>query len=309
MTMLQRFRRYARVLFAASAMMILAIATAEAEVHFVTQEGGEGTKDGISWTTAYDEAAFPAAILSAGSGDEIWVKAGVYRPSTANVTTASFVLKNGVAVYGGFAGTETSSADRNLSANVTVLTGDLANDDTHDANGVTVNAANIIGDNSLCVVVGNGVTAATVLDGFTITAGKNATGGGMFNNNSSPIVENCAFSGNAAENGGGMYNTNSDPTVTNCGFSGNAATKWGGGMFNNVGSPTVTNCAFSGNSAKQTGGGMYNVNGSSPVVTDCAFSRNSAYFCGGMHNETNSSPTVTNCTFSGNMAHSDGGGM
>ena len=296
MTMLQRFRRYARVLFAASAM-VLATVAAEAEVHFVTQEG-DGSKNGANWENAYDEAAFPAAILSAGSGDEIWVKAGVYRPSTANVTTASFVLKNGVAVYGGFAGTETSSADRNLSANVTVLTGDLANDDAHDANGVTVNAANISGDNSACVVVGSGVTAATVLDGFTITAGKNtAGGGGMFNNNSSPTVANCAFSGNTAENGGGMNNTNSSPTVTNCAFSGNAATKWGGGMFNDAGSPTVTNCAFLGNSAKTTGGGMYNVNGSSPTVTDCAFSRNSADFCGGMHNESHSSPTVTNCTF------------
>ena len=241
MTTPQRFRRSVTVLLLASAMIFATVA-AEAKVHYVTQKGGAGTKDGESWTTAYDEAAFSAAILSAGAGDEIRVKAGVYRPvipaNPASVTGAeqgkSFVLKDGVAIYGGFAGNETSSADRNPTANVTVLTGDLANDDTHDINGVTVNAANIIGDNSLCVVVGNGVTAATVLDGFTITAGKNATGGGMFNNNSSPIVENCAFSGNAAENGGGMYNTNSDPTVTNCGFSGNAATKWGGGMFNNV---------------------------------------------------------------------------
>jgi hypothetical protein len=73
MTMLQRFGRYARVLFAASAM-ILATVAAEAAVHYVTQGGGEGTKDGTSWTTAYDEAAFPAAILNAGAGDEIWVK-------------------------------------------------------------------------------------------------------------------------------------------------------------------------------------------------------------------------------------------
>ena len=107
MTIPQRFRRYARVLFAASAM-ILATVTAEAAVRYVTQGGG-GSKNGTSWTNAYDEAAFPAAIQSAAAGDEIWVKTGVYRPST-NDATKSFVLKNGVALYGGFAGAETSSA-------------------------------------------------------------------------------------------------------------------------------------------------------------------------------------------------------
>ena len=78
MTTRQRFRRYLCVLFAASAM-ILATVTADAAVRYVTQ-GGAGNRDGSSWANAYDEAAFPAAILSAGSGDEIWVKAGVYRP-------------------------------------------------------------------------------------------------------------------------------------------------------------------------------------------------------------------------------------
>ena len=49
MTIPQRFRRYARVLFAASAM-ILATVTAEAAVRYVTQ-GGAGDKDGRDWTT------------------------------------------------------------------------------------------------------------------------------------------------------------------------------------------------------------------------------------------------------------------
>ncbi len=313
MTTPQRFRRSVTVLLLASAMIFATVA-AEAKVHYVTQKGGAGTKDGESWTTAYDEAAFSAAILSAGAGDEIRVKAGVYRPvipaNPASVTGAeqgkSFVLKDGVAIYGGFAGNETSSADRNPTANVTVLTGDLANDDTHDANGVTVNAANIIGDNSLCVVVGSGVTNATVLDGFTITAGDNTNnGGGMYNDHSSPTVTNCAFSGNTTNYlGGGMYNVDSSPAVTNCTFSGNTTNYHGGGMYNDTSNPVVRNCTFSWNIAAY-GGGMHNIS-SNPTVTNCTFSGNTADFGGGMYND-HSSPTVTNCTFSGNTANGGGG--
>ena len=110
MTTPQRFRQYLRVLVATSAM-ILATATANAAVHYVTQAGA-GAKNGLNWANAYDEAAFPAAIAGAVAGEEFWVKKGVYRPSTTNDATASFVLKNGVALYGGFNGNETSSAGR-----------------------------------------------------------------------------------------------------------------------------------------------------------------------------------------------------
>ena len=256
MTAPQRFRRYARELFAASAM-ILATVTAEAAVCYVTPEGGTETKDGESWTTAYDEASFPAAIVSAGAGDAIWVKAGVYRPvipaDPASVTGAeqgkSFVLKDGVALYGGFAGNETSSADRDPAANLTVLTGDLDDNDEGKVNGVTVDAYQIRGSNSACVVTaGSGCGPTAVLDGFTVTAGNNAAdGGGMDNNEGSPTVTNCAFSGNVAVygGGGGLYNYEADdggdgPQVKNCIFWGNS----GGEIYNDDTHPVVTYCVI-----------------------------------------------------------------
>ena len=118
----------------------------------------------------------------------------------------------------------------------------------------------------------------TVLDGFTITSGIAIIGGGMGNNNSSPTVTNCTFSGNTALNvGGGMYNILSSPTVTNCTFSGNTAKVAGGGMYNwNSSNPTVTNCTFSGNmtSIGLGGGGMRN-SSSNPTVTNCILWGNS----------------------------------
>jgi len=100
-----------------------------------------------------------------------------------------------------------------------------------------------------------------------------------------------------------MYNENCSPTVTNCTFSGNTAYYYGGGMRNFNGSPTVNNCTFSGNTAEYRGGGMYNYNNGgpsgSPTVTNCAFSGNTADSGGGMYSR---SATVSNCIFWDNSA-------
>ena len=212
--------------------------------------------------------------------------------------TISFVMKQGVAIYGGFAGTETTRDQRNWVTNQTILSGDIGTQGDNS-------------DNSYYVVVGvNGAT----LDGFTITGGNaNDFGGGMRNVGSSPTVANCAFIGNSAYGesesyGGGMGNDNSNPTVTNCTFSSNTAT-YCGGMGNEYSSPTVTNCIFNSNSAYESGGGMGNED-SSPTVTNCTFTDNSAEddSGGGIYNES-SSPIVTSCAFSGNWAPISGGGM
>ncbi len=124
------------------------------------------------------------------------------------------------------------------------------------------------------VTCDSGEGADTVLDGFTITGGYSGVGGGgMYNDNSSPTITNCTFSGNEASNGGGMYNFNSSPTITNCTFTANAADFFsGGGMYNDNSSPTITNCTFIENSTDLgSGGGMYNRNGSNPTITNCPY--------------------------------------
>jgi len=99
----------------------------------------------------------------------------------------------------------------------------------------------------------------TVIEGFTIVGGKaggaapDNKGGGMYNVNSSPTVNNCIFTGNVATRGGaGMGNVNSSPVVTNCLFHDNAtaAGGMGAGMLNyGACRPVLTNCTFAGNAA------------------------------------------------------------
>ena len=269
-----------------------------------------GSADCSSWANA---CTLQTALTNATSGDQIWVQQGVHRPGSNQTDT--FTLKDGVAVYGGFAGTETSLNQRDWQTNVTVLSGDIDQNDIADANGVVTSAMDIAGNNAYHVVTGGGTNNTAVLDGFVITAGNaniplDDAGGGMYNNNSSPTLRNLIFSGNAANSGGGMANLNSsNPTLTNVTFSGNAA-DFGGGMYNeNSSNPTLTNVTFSGNDANSNGGGMFNQS-SSPTLTNVAFIGNTAgSWGGGMDNIANSSPTLTNVIFSGNAASFQGGGM
>jgi len=268
----------------------------------------QGSGNCSGWANA---CTLQYALSCAVSGDEIWVKKGVHYPGTTR--GATFTLKNGVALYGGFAGTETSRTQRNWQTNVTVLSGDIDGNDITDPNGVVTTTANISGTNAYHVVTGGGTDNTAVLDGFIITAGQANDsqpydrGGGMYNNSSSPTLTNVTFSGNTASFGGGMYNWNSSPMLNHVTFSGNSAASYGGGMYNEQSTPRLTNVTFSGNFA-DSGGGMYNQNRSNLTLKDVTFSGNSAAsYGGGMDNVGYSSPTLTNVTFSGNSARYGGG--
>ena len=225
-------------------------------VNILYVKQGADSIDCTSWATACE---LQTALSNAVAGDQIWVAAGTYKPTAGTDRTATFQLKSGVAIYGGFAGTETSLAERDWETNITTLSGDIR---------VGGNA----GDNSYHVVTGSGVDETAVLDGFTIRGG-NADGsyeenydrgGGMYNEyNSSPSLSNVTLSGNSATyNGGGMSNYQSSPSLSNVTFSGNSA-YYGGGMYNYQSSPTVTNSILWGNNPEQ----IYNDSLSSVTVT------------------------------------------
>lgn len=310
-------------------------------VLYVRSDAASRTCD--SWENA---CGLQTALHAAEAGDEIWVKAGIYRPAAdTSSITATFQLKEGVAVYGGFAGTETTRDQRIWETNITVLSGDLGGDDITDPNGVVTDTVNIVGLNAYHVVTGSTVNATAVLDGFIITAGcacqkPKGFGGGMVILAGSPTLNNLVFSGNTAGKGaayyggGAMYiSSASNPVLTHVTFVANTA---GGaaGMFNDRGSnPVLNDVAFSGNKAidascmgnyassspvlngvvfdgnsSSNKGCMVNEENSNPILTDVTFSSNSARYGSGMYNYK-SSPTLTDVVFSNNEAGHVGGGM
>ncbi|MBN1922512.1 MAG: SBBP repeat-containing protein [Anaerolineae bacterium] len=269
-----------------------------------------GSGNCSTWTNA---CTLQTALATAVSGDEIWVQAGVHYPGA--VVTNTFQLKNGVALYGGFASTESARDERDWHAHLTVLSGDIDRNDLTDPSGVVTRTVNITGANAYHVVVSSGTDATAVLDGFIITAGQaredsispHYYGGGILNwNYSNPTLNNVTFSGNTAGFGGGMFNWHSSPILTNVAFSGNSTLWGGGGMYNLYGSPTLTNVAFSGNSTLWDGAGMYNWY-CSPTLTNVTFSGNSADSAGGGMTANGSTPMLTNVILWGNTAPNGAG--
>ena len=284
----------------------------KAPVLYVRPDGTSPTCD--SWENA---CGLQTALAVAEAGDEIWVKAGIHKPAAdTRSEEVAFWLKSGVAVYGGFAGTETSRDQRNWETNLTVLSGDLGGDDITDPNGVVTDPVNIVGRNSYHVLNGSGVGKTAVLDGFVITAGYasqmppniHGFGGGMVMQAGSPTLNNLVFSGNTAGKGaayyggGGMYiSFGSNPVLTHVTFVANTA---GGaaGMFNDRGSnPVLNDVTFSGNRAIDASC-MGNYANSSPILNKVVFNDNSSSNKGCMVNEGNSNPSLTDVTFSGNSA-------
>ena len=257
-------------------------------VIFVDDDAPGLAPDGLSWETAFK--SLQDALTTAVAGDRIWVAAGVYKPTVKvlgpDPENRAFQLKNGVTLYGGFAGTEVPATfdlgTRDFAANETILSGDMNGDD--DPNDITVNRT----DNVYHVFLHHqtGVDSTAVLDGVTVSGGGKVDTGG----------------------GGGMYNYYDSPTLVNVIFSSNAGWR-GGGLHNYIASPTLTNVAFSGNAAGYDGGGMYSGASSNPTLKNVTFSGNAAEYGGGMSNDSFSSANLTNVVFSANTASADGGGM
>jgi CSLREA domain-containing protein len=259
------FRLVIIVLFFA----ILFVRPASAASTYFAAPSAAGSGDCSSWTNA---CTLQTALTGASSGDVIWVKAGTHYPTSGTDRTISFVLKDGVSVYGGFAGTETLLSQRDPAANPAILSGDIG----------TIGDTS---DNSYHVVVGSGTDSTALLDGVTITAGNGngsgnqGLGGGIYNNDGSPTISNVTLSNNSANQGGGIYNnhssTGSSPTLTNVTFDGNSAS-YGGGLYNLANSNAIlTNVTFYNNHASPRGGAIYN-NNSTPMLTNVTFGANSA---------------------------------
>lgn len=311
-------------------------------IRYVKQTG-TGLKDGSSWANASDD--LQAMINASVTGDEVWVASGTYVPKNYPVGCEgclsdrdnSFLMKDGVSLFGGFFGNEFKKNNRNFSFNKTILSGQIGD------------LSNI--DNCYHVLIIDKCVSGIELDGFDIQNGNangfdystlndeqiyNNYGGGIFCNNSKVTLINCKIFSNNGKNGGGVFiNTGTDfnllftkieynnsefgggvfiinsskVSIQNCDFVNNLSEVFGGSAFNNSSSLTINNCFFSKNKA-QSGGAIYNENISSCIISNCLFKGNIAKEYGGaVYNNNYSNPLIINSTIVSNTALINGGGI
>jgi predicted outer membrane repeat protein len=295
------------------------------------------SSNGSSWAKPMKSVSQALNLANASNClNEIWVRKGTYYPMLDNSTVSSSrdssfrILRNGVKLYGGFAGMETTLAQRNILTNVTTLSGNIG-----AANDSTDNAYHVM---TVLAPAGGTLDTTTRVSGFTIKGGNansnsdfiynglsviRADGGGLLcaaNSNGSAanaLIDNCIFTGNYANVGGGMYcggytGGTSSPTVNNCLFTQNRSDDAAGiHVFSAdagaMAKPVVTNCRFIANTAIGAGAiGVNQRNGSvsSPTFLTCVFSGNTATSQGGAVNMYDGSFIATNCVFTGNTSPS-----
>lgn len=288
--------------------------------YYVKANGGSVSNNGLSWNNAFKN--LQQALNVATNGDEIWVAAGVYYPDEApfflpDARDAAFYLEDGVAIYGGFSGNETLLSQRNIAVNLTILSGDVDNNDLNtDGNFIAENISEIVGSNAYHVVITSGNASTAVLDGFVITAGRADgntdpfnKGGGVFAYQSSATLRNLSFSANYAGLGGGLVSVDCPSlSLTTVDFANNYALFVGGGLSTSNSTLTLTNAMMGGNEAGGSGGGMDNSAGTI-TLENVTFTNNQASLGGGMANRFNSQLDLLNGTFSNNYARTGGGGM
>jgi parallel beta-helix repeat protein len=203
---------------------------------------------------------------------------------------------------------------------ITLRSGDIYNptDETLYPERVVISGR---GGNKHTVSFVSGEDAGAVLKGFTIADGyANGTemedkfGGGIYLNNSSPVISDCIITNNQAViDGGGIYCDNdSNPLIQNCTISGNrAAGRDGGGIYCYDSSPLIKNCLIAGNTAARDGGGIY-LNGPSLTdgqvqILDCTISDNLANtydgYGGAVYCYWSSEPDITDCIISNNNGY------
>ena len=284
-------------------LLLVSLAAQSQSVLYV-DAGATGAADGSTWSDAF--TSIDSAFAYYATGDSIWVKSGIYKP--VGGTNSRFEPPNGVLMYGGFAGNETS-IDQRIAGATSALDGDIG------TNGSST-------DNCRAVVYVTNNTSQIVLDGFKIrngyayTIGGSITvgGGGARIVSGNVKFENCEFSDNYTYMRGGalaIYGSSSNVALVNCVFKNNlsntgTSSGLGGAIFCNDGTLKILGCEFTTNTARR--GGAISTYAPNVTIDRTVFAGNKAAnnLGGAIDNGSETSLSVYNSLFVGNYAETSG---
>ena len=188
---------------------------------------GDDANDGLSWAAA--KKTVQGALAVAQGGDEVWVAAGTYVENSS--------VPPGVALYGGFAGTETSADQRDWRTNVTTLVYDDSEEDEREGT-VTLRSVWVIVDGFSVINGSVGISVsggAAVISNCIITDNSH----GIYANYCLAVISGCVLHRN--EEGISFINE-STARITNC-----TITSGGTGLVIRDTRADVLNCTISGN--------------------------------------------------------------
>ena len=287
-----------------------------------------GAQTGETWADAFTSLQ---DALDVAVGAEIWVAEGVYYPDEGLTQvdgdrSSTFKLRQGVTIYGGFDGTENLVGERDWVQNITVLSGDLAKNDSVDANGVVTDPEDIVGtDNAYHVVTVEDVMLSAKLNGFVITAGladstveaADLEGAGIYINEADPDLANLIVQGNKASGeilltpvglGGGIYISKGTPQFTNVTVRNNYARTSGGGLYVENSDGGLANLTLEDNVAGASGGGMYVTTTAGHSLSNLNLMDNHATDeGGGLYIQSGVLSTLSNSSLTTNSAERGGG--
>jgi hypothetical protein len=266
--------------------------TLQAQLTRFVKQGGTG--DGSTWTNAAGD--LQAMMNAAANGGTVYVAGGTYYPTTSTDRNKTFLFPQAgnVKLIGGY---NAATGIRNITANATILSGDI---------GVPGNDA----DNSYHVLVIANTDAnadSIIIDGFTVTKGQ-ADGTGIPINYNAVGIQNSYGGGICVVVGGNV-------AIRNTIISNNKAGFGGGGMFNQYSSPLIADCSVVSNEVIYNnnyliygyygGGGIYNKY-AAPQITRTSIKLNKGFRGAGMVNYAGTAK-LNNCLFDANIADGLGG--
>lgn len=160
-------------------------------------------------------------------------------------------------------------------------------------------------------------TATATLEGVSIKGGWGAydqpflTGpdaGAICCYSSDPVIRNCIFEDDVAENNGGaIWTEDSSPRIEDCWFEQNTAGEYGAALFVWRDSAYISNCDFVRNQAGQEGGGVRSIY-AVLEFDECRFSENTAQRGAGIW-QSSGALSLNECVFQDNSAEHYGGGI
>lgn len=253
-------------------------------IRYVKTDGSD-SNNGQSWGTAYksiQKAINDLALSQPGVPGEVWVAAGTYQPTeliNGSGTPASFRMYDGISLYGGFIGTETTKSERAREKgtmpwhfdNVTTLRGSTYNgtntwNSTDNKWSLTSASTHVVWFAPLPNQADFQNT--TVMEGFTIEGGQAKTS------------EANNYEG---DKGAGVYMQGANVYLIHSIVKDNVAPSVGGGIYQKGG--RVQGCLVYNNSAETNGGGIYVDNAG--LVLRSMITNNSALNGGGVYLDNN----------------------